>query len=235
VGTPSIPSTPGIAAAAVFNLTGTNGTLNTLLAVSPALANHACPTAQPAFSNLNPSAGIALPNRVISKLGPNQDVCLFSPAGSINFIADVNGWFGSAPAPAGVLFYSIPPTRVCDTRPTFGYRCAPGLTAGLTKLIGIANAGATAVPADDPHSVEPVAMVANLTGIAGTANTVFVLYPSDKARPGTSDLNPSARQVIANLAIVGLSTTPATNNGDVSLYNAAGDINAVLDVAGWFQ
>ena len=236
VGTPSIPSTPGTAAAAVFNLTGTNGTLPTLLAVAPALANHLCPTASPAFSNLNPSAGIALAIRVISKLGPNQDVCLFSPVGSINFITDVNGWFGSSTAPAGVLFYSIPPTRVCDTRPTSGYTCslpAPGLTPTITKLIGIA--GAIAVPADDQHSVEPAAMVANLTGVAGTANTVFILYPSDKARSGTSDLNPSAHQVIANLAIVGLSTTPSTNNGDVSLYNGAGDINAVLDVAGWFQ
>jgi hypothetical protein len=233
-GTPSIPSTPGTASAAVFNLTGTNGTLNTLIAVAPALANNLCPTAQPAFSNLNPSAGIALPIRVISKLGPNQDVCLFSPAGSINFIIDVNGWFGSSTAPAGVLFYSIPPTRVCDTRPLSGYTCslpAPGLTPKITDPIGIA--GTIAVPADDQHSVQPVAIVANLTGIAGTANTVFILYPSDKARPSTSDLNPSARQVIANLAIVGLSTT--TNNGDVSLYNAAGDINAVLDVAGWFQ
>jgi hypothetical protein len=232
-GAPQIPSTPGTAAAAVFNLTGTNGTLSTYIAVAPALPNHLCPTARPSFSNLNPSAGIALPNRVISALGPNQDVCLFSPEGSINFITDVNGWFGSSTAPAGVLFYSIPPTRVCDTRPIYGYTCAPGLTPGLTKLIGIANAAATAVPADNPHSVEPVAMVANLTGIAGTANTVFILYPSDKLRSGTSDLNPSARQVIANLAIVGLSTS--TNNGDVSLYNAAGDIDAILDVAGWFQ
>ena len=234
VGTPSIPSTPGTATAAIFNLTGTNGTLSTLLAVSPALANHGCPTAPPAFSNLNPSAGIALPNRVISKLGPNQDVCLFSPKGTINFITDVNGWFGASGAPAGVLFYSIPPTRVCDTRPQSGSTCAvpaPGLTPASTKLIGIA--GTAAVPADDQHSVQPVAMVANLTGIAGTANTVFILYPSDKARSGTSDLNPSAHQVIANLSVVELSTT--TNNGDVSLYNAAGDINAVLDVAGWFQ
>ena len=135
----------------------------------------------------DPSAGIALAIRVISKLGPNQDVCLFSPVGSINFITDVNGWFGSSTAPAGALFYSIPPTRVCDTRPTSGYTCslpAPGLTPTITKLIGIA--GAIAVPADDQHSVEPAAMVANLTGVAGTANTVFILYPAirrDPARP----------------------------------------------------
>jgi hypothetical protein len=77
--------------------------------------------------------------------------------------------------------------------------------------------------------------VANLTGIAGNATTFFTLYPSDAAPPHASDLNPSIGQVIANLAIVEISTTPGSTDGEVSLYNAAGDINAILDVAGWFQ
>jgi hypothetical protein len=38
---------------------------------------------------------------------------------------------------------------------------------------------------------------------------------------------------VANLAFVGIATgSPA---GDVSLYNQAGGIYAILDVAGWFQ
>ncbi len=76
--------------------------------------------------------------------------------------------------------------------------------------------------------------MANLTGVSGTAATYFTLYPSDAPRPGTSDLNPSANDVIANLAIVRIATTGGLT-GDVSLYNAAGSINAILDVAGWFQ
>ena len=99
----------------------------------------------------------------------------------------------------------------------------------------IAIAGQTAVPADNLHSTAPVAVVANVTGVAGTGTTFFTLYPSDAAsRPEASDLNPGVGQVIANLAIVGIATT-GTHEGDVSLYNAAGDINAILDVAGWFQ
>ena len=235
VSTPSIPSMG--AAAAVFNLTATGGTAPTFVSIAPALDNHACPAAQPAFSNVNPSAGIALPNRVISLLGPNQDVCVYNAVGSINLILDVNGWFGSSSAPAGSLFFSVPPTRVCDTRPTSGSACAlraPGLTPRVVDPIGIA--GVIVVPADDPHSTTPVAVVANLTGIAGTAATYFTLFPSDAAhQPTASDLNPSAGEVIANLAVVGLSTTTSNHDGDVSLYNAAGDINAILDVAGWFQ
>ena len=79
-----------------------------------------------------------------------------------------------------------------------------------------------------------VAVVANLTAIAGTAATYFTLYPSSGTRPRPSDLNPVAGEVIANLSIVGIAQS-APSAGDVSLYNATGTINAILDVAGWFQ
>src|SRR4029077_14147449 len=113
--TPDIP-TNGTAAAAVFNLTATAGTAPTFLSVTVPNGSDACPTSAPSFSNLNASPGISLPNRVISNLGPNQDICLYSALGSINFIIDVGGWFGTASAPAGAHFYSVQPTRICDTR-----------------------------------------------------------------------------------------------------------------------
>jgi hypothetical protein len=234
VGTQDIPATAGEAATAVFNLTAVGGTApTTLLAVTPALAGNTCPTARPAFSNLNPAEGTALPNRVISALGPNQDVCIYNALGDINFVVDVNGWFGSSTAPAGVLFYSIPPTRVCDTRRDSNTACSVPSGLGLSpgESDPILMAGSTVVPADNPYSTAPVAVVANLTGIAGNAITFFTLYPTGAGIPNASDLNPAVGAVIANLAIVEISTT----NGDVSLYNVAGNINAILDVAGWFQ
>jgi hypothetical protein len=81
----------------------------------------------------------------------------------------------------------------------------------------------------------PVAMVANLTAVAGSASTYFTLYPSDVTHaPRASDLNPVAGEVIANRSIAGIAQTGASA-GDVSLYNAVGTINALLDLAGWFQ
>ena len=80
----------------------------------------------------------------------------------------------------------------------------------------------------------PVAVVVNLTAVAGSASTYFTLYPSNVAHPRASDLNPVAGEVIANLSIVGIAQTGSAA-GEVSLYNAAGTINAILDVAGWFQ
>ncbi len=230
-GTPSIPTSG--AASAVFNLTTVGGTKATFLSVAPPNSSDACPTKAPAFSNLNPTAGIALPNRVVSPLGPHQDICVYNAVGSINFIIDDNGWFGAAGAPAGALFYSVTPTRICDTRVGSGDECdSEGL--GPNEIQPIPVAGVQVVPAEG-GSANPVAVVANLTGVFGSAATFFTLYPSDDATPPrASDLNPSAGETIANLAIVGLATTGA-DAGDVSLYNAAGNINAILDVAGWFQ
>jgi hypothetical protein len=80
----------------------------------------------------------------------------------------------------------------------------------------------------------PVAIIANVTAVSGNANTYFTLYPSDVAQPLASDLNVSPGQITPNLVIVQLATTGG-DAGDVNLYNAAGTINAIVDVSGWFQ
>ena len=234
--TPSVPS-DGTAAAAAFNLTATAGTAYTYLSVAVPTSTDACPTRAPSFSNVNPAPGTSLPIRVISNLGPKQDICLYSAAGRINFIIDNNGWFGTSSASGGALFYSVPPTRICDTRPSFGSRCqTQALSANFSELVHVA--GIVAVPTWTTLAPKPLAFVANLTGVAGSSATYLTLYPSDEASPPrASDLNPTAGEVIANLAITslaqtGTSTTPA---GNVKLYNALGSINAILDVAGWFQ
>jgi hypothetical protein len=228
---PSIP-TGNDAGAAVFNLTATGGTKPTFLSVAAATGSNQCPTSAPAFSNLNPGANATLPIRVISLLGSHQDICVFNAAGSINVIIDVSGWFSSGSGPAGAYFYSVPPTRICDTRVGSASCAKQALVTGTNDVIGVA--GVTSVIPADLEQTPPVAIVANLTGVAGTAPTFFTLYPSDAAKPEASDLNPGAKQVIANLAISGISTTLSTN-GEVTLFNAVGTINAILDVAGWFQ
>ena len=236
--TPQIPK-DGTAAAAAFNLTATAGTAPTFLAVAPPTTpGDACPAGQPAFSNVNPAAGTSLPNRVISNLGPNQDICLYSAVGSINYVIDVNGWFGKAGATTvgAAFFYSVPPTRICDTRTVEVTGCY-GKTLQNKAHITVNVAGILAVPTWDIHSPAPLAVVANLTGIAGTAATVFTLYPADETSPPrASDLNPSAGEVIANLTITSLAQTGGPGIiGNVNLYNGVGSINAILDVAGWFQ
>ncbi|HVC41990.1 MAG TPA: alkaline phosphatase family protein [Candidatus Saccharimonadales bacterium] len=231
---PSIPS-DGSAAAAVFNLTGTQGTASTYLSVEPPDARTGlCATAAPAVSNINLAAGTSLPNRVVAALGPHQDVCVYNSRGSINVIIDVDGWFGNGnETSTGALFYSLPPTRICDTRAGSATECqGQGLHTGTIELVQVAGVMVLPTAGGSPP---PVAMVANLTGVGASASTYLTLFPSDvKSRPLASDLNPVAGATIANLAIVGLAATGGSA-GDIDLYNAVGDINAILDVTGWFQ
>ena len=111
------------AAAAVFNLTAVLPSAATFLAVTaPNSVTDACPTAGAGSSNLNPNAGETEPNRVISTLGPHQDICVYNSVGSVNFIVDVSGWFGSGgESTLGADFYAVPPTRICDTRADRGH------------------------------------------------------------------------------------------------------------------
>jgi hypothetical protein len=73
-----------------------------------------------------------------------------------------------------------------------------------------------------------VAIVANLTAVSGTKATYLVGYPGG-IRPNASDLNVEPGETLPNLVVVGLSM------GNVQLFNAVGQINALIDVEGWFQ
>ena len=113
--TASVPATD--AASVALNLTAVMGTASTFLSVVPPSTSDQCPTSAPGYSNLNVPAKDDLPNRVIVPLGPDQDVCVFNSAGTINFVLDVNGWFGNgSESSPGASFYAVTPLRICDTR-----------------------------------------------------------------------------------------------------------------------
>jgi hypothetical protein len=175
---------------------------------------------------------------VIVPLGPDQDVCVYNSLGSNNFVLDVNGWFGDGSETSqGASFYAAPGLRICDTRSaaTTGYttECS-GDTVGSGQVLPIQVAGVDGIPAAGGSS-PPVAIIANVTAVNGTSFTYFTLYPADSpSTPNASDLNVDAQQNTPNLTIVQLAQTGA-HVGAVDLYNSLGTINAILDVAGWFQ
>ncbi len=230
---PSIPG-DGTAQAVVLNLTAIGGTRPTYLSVFPSLADGSCPTSS-TTSTINLNAGAAQANRVLVSLGPDAsggpttDVCVYNAVGSIDFVLDANGWFGSslASTPLGAQFQAIGPTRVCDTRAGSGAPCS-GHAIGAGATLAIVIAGVGGVPTDDP-----VAVIANLTAVSPSSTTYLTAYPADVTpRPNASDLN-TAGPVLPNLIVVGLShVAPA---GNIRLFNASGNVNAVLDVEGWFQ
>ena len=237
-GAGGIPGTN--AAAAVLNIGGVSGSAHTFLTVFPTTSSGTCAYAgahAPPFSTVNLDAGAVVANRVMVALGPattggpDTSVCIFNAAGSINIYLDANGWFGGAAAPVGFQFQAIGPTRVCDTRASSGFSCAgPRLGPRATRLLRVA--GVFGIPSGSPLIQ---AVIGNLTGIAPSQGTYLTLYPANLTRvPNASDINVAAGAVLANLVAVQLETS-GSNVGDVELYNGAGDIDAVLDIEGWFQ
>jgi hypothetical protein len=162
--------------------------------------------------------------------GPNTDVCVYNTFGTINVILDASGWFGSSTGspPTGAQYQAIGPTRICDTRSGTGTLCSGHpLTSGGTLLVAIA--GVDGIPGGGA-----VAIIANLTAVSGSQPTYLTIYPADVSpTPNASDLNLNPGIALPNLVVVGLAS--GAHPGDVTLFNAKGSINAVLDIQGWFQ
>ena len=239
-GTDAIPVTG--AEAAVLNLTGVAGTKPTFLSVFPTTSGGTCvynATHAPPFSTLNLAAGQVEANRVMVQLGPavtggaDTSVCVYNAAGTIPVVLDANGWFGSATAPQGAQYQAITPTRICDTRTGSGLPCA-GQTLAALGVDTVVVAGKAGLPATT-SSTPAVAFIANLTAIAPTQATYLTLYPANQTSHSVSDINLSAGEVLPNLAVVQVDTTGDARNGDVDLFNAAGIVNAAIDIEGWFQ
>jgi hypothetical protein len=220
-GTGGIP-TNGTAEAAVLNLTGVSGTAGTYLTVYPTDAAHTC-SAPPGTSSLNLSAQTNQANRVVVPVdATNGAVCVYNSLGSINFILDVNGWYGNGTDTGGAAFYPISPTRICDTRSGSSTECA-GQTLGQGGIDLVAVEGSGPLP-----SSGIVGLVANVTAVSGTAGTFVTVWPAGTTRT-TSDINANAGVNIANLDVVAI-----PGDGDVDVYNSLGTINVVIDALGWF-
>ena len=76
----------------------------------------------------------------------------------------------------------------------------------------------------------PDTLILNLTATNGTAPSDFLsIYPAGVSYPGTSDVNFLAGDTRANHAVVRLG-----GNGQVALYNAAGQVDAIVDLSGYY-
>ena len=222
---------PVTATAVALNVTAVGSTTGGLLAVYPT------GTKQPRVSNLNFGAHTATPNLVIATLGQGGAVNIYNPIGSVNVVADVEGYF--VPQPSSDVtgeFHPIAPVRVCDTRTSCWGHGA--LTGGTAVVVTVAAAGA--IPADGTAE----AAVLNLTAVAGTAATFLSVFPTNSVGtcdysgshgPPFSTINLTAGAVEANRVFVRLGpATPEGPDTSVCIYNAVGTINAVLDANGWF-
>ena len=224
-GTQSVPSSG--AAAVVLNVTVTGATAASYLTVFPT------GVARPVASNLNFVAGQTVPNRVIVQLGSNATagtngwVSFYNPAGSVDVIADVAGWFtdSSNSAATGGRFVGLKPARILDTRNGTGGVSGP-LNAG--QVIAATVAGQGGVPTMNAFT-PPTAVVLNVTVTDTTAGSYLTAWPDQATRPTASDLNWVPGLTVPNLVVVKLGP-----NGLVDFYSPAGSTDLIVDVVGWY-
>jgi len=206
------------AIAVVLNVTVTDTTASSFLTVYPTGVT------PPTASNLNWLAGQTVPNLVEVGVGSGGSVDLFNAAGSADVIFDVAGYVtaeADAPGPAG-FFNPVAPARVLDTRSAIGAPTAP-VTAGhqvdvqLTGVWGVPTSGVAAV-------------VLYVTVTGPTAPSFLTVFPTGATPPAVSNLNFVSGQTVPNRVIVKVGS-----GGKVSFYNAAGQVNVIADVGGWFS
>ena len=242
-GVPSMgSSTPP--SAVVLNVTATNPTLPSYLTVypgpyltcggAPSCVNPGGTPNPPLASNLNFIPGQSVPNLVEVAVGDDGTVGLFNAQGNVDVIFDVQGWVtrqGAAnPTPGAGLFRPLVPARIMDTRTGTGGRLG-AVHSGEAVNLQVTGSqkeggGLSGVPTAGVSAV-----VLNVTVTDPTASSSYLtLYPTDaSSRPTASNLNFVGGQTVPNRVMVKLSGA-----GQVTIFNAAGNVHVVVDVAGWF-
>jgi hypothetical protein len=128
--------------------------------------------------------------------------------------------------PAAASYYSMPPCRLVDTRNPAGPYGGPALAANSERTFSLA--GRCGIPA----TAQAVAV--NLTDVSPTQAGDLRAFPAGGVAPLATALNWSAGQTRANNAIL-----PVTTDGNsaltVHLDMAAGAMQLVIDVVGYFQ
>lgn len=204
---------PADADAVLVNATVTGPSSSGFLTVWPAGA------ARPHASSLNWAAGETVANAVTAKVGAGGAVSVFNASGTAHVIFDVVGYFAAG---KGAPFHPITPVRIQDSRP--GSQVGPSgspLGPGETRGVGLIGSGGI------PEAATAVLM--NVTATNTSAASHMTVWPDGQAMPPTSTLNWAAGRTRANAA-----TSQVGSFDGISVRNAAGTVDLVLDVAGWY-
>jgi hypothetical protein len=203
---------PEDAKGAILNLTATDARAPGFVTVWPATSDGTCdPMARPDTSNVNVAGADAVANMVMVRVGAGR-VCVYAFSDT-NVVVDLDGWFEDGD---GTLRAETP-RRVLDTRVGTG-----GTAAEV--------AAGTAVPLDLGASTHGAAV--NVTAVLPRAKGFLTVWPARDDgtcaatdRPLASNLNYTAGQVVANVAV-----TDASASGRICIYSFAAT-HVVADLA----
>jgi hypothetical protein len=201
------------ASAVSVNLTTTQPTAAGFATIYP------CGAARPEASTVNFGPGTTVANSVITKIGTNGRVCVYTRS-QAHLIADVTGYF-----PARSEYRPLTPARLLDTRPgqpTIDGRAAgAGIRAGGSVLeLDVAGRGGSAS--------NSAAVSLNLTTTETGGDGFATVYPCGTARPDASTINFGPGATIANGIIVKVGS-----GGRVCIYTHT-QTHLIVDIDGFF-
>jgi hypothetical protein len=194
-----------------MNVTVTQPTAFSYLTLSPA------GIPRPFTANLNFAPNQTVPNLVVVKLGAGGKVRLYNAAGSAHVIFDVAGWYADSGTGNDGRYTGLVPARIADTR--FSVRLGPGGT------LDVPVAGVGGVPATGAKAATLNVAVTNTT-----APSFLTVYPTGLPLPLAANLNYLPGDTVSNRVMATLGT-----GGKVTLYNAAGFTDVIVDVGGWYS
>ena len=217
-----VPAT-GVSAA-VFNVTVTGATAPSFATVYPG------GTVRPTTSNLNFGKGFTGANLVTVPLGSNGAVNFFNKSGSVQFVADLVGYYAAGPTfskSGGNDLYTSVPERVFDSRVDWqGEKLASREYFPVPLTYG---------PALDPRIR---GFVITLTAVNATSAGFLAVTPTEPTGPPTtSSLNYQPGGAVANLVAAKTSQVNfgGTNYPTIWIANSSGASTHVLvDIVGLF-
>jgi hypothetical protein len=207
---------PSTAAAAVLNVTVTNTTSWGYLTIYPAGQS------RPLASNLNWVAGQTVANTVTVALGTGGAVTVYNAYGSADVVVDVEGYYGPS---GGNSYYAMSPVRIADTR---SYNGNPYQDAGATLAAGSVVSVNLGSVSQLPSNATGVVMNVTVTDTSGSPSYLTV-WPSGSSRPNASVANWVPGQTVANGVYI-----PVDSTKSVSIYNAYGSADVIVDLEGYF-
>jgi photosystem II stability/assembly factor-like uncharacterized protein len=156
-----------------------------------------------------------------------------SSPGEVGVSLAIQGVGSSVPTASNGYVYTsagpyspLSPTRICDTRvgatdpPSYAGQTLP---PGGQLDVGVVNANGDGVP---PSAT---AVVAVITAVHPTSTGYLTVWPTGVARPLASSVNFLAGQT----AVANLVEIPLGANGSISIFNAAGSTDVLVDVEGY--
>jgi len=134
----------------------------------------------------------------------------------------------------GLLYHTLSPCRLADTRGPNGQSGGPALQTGLVRAFPVQGLPPCGVP------VGAKAVSVNVTAVTPNGQGHLILFPNGIAQPVVSTVNfPAGVPALGNGALVPLGDAGAYLNMDLNVYAfvnvTGGTVHMVLDVTGYFQ